>query len=253
MAATGAHWSRRAFSHDSARDLNAHGVAVARVRLRPLRRRSSIGADRRADARQACLYLWKKFGKRMMVQWALRRRTSSPPPWWRPDLEGARCRRAGRSRRPATAISSLLRSRRRSTLAVDQRRLQARRGRGAARLAAVLAAGARQDARRCGRWRASLREFLRQIQDRRRRLARSAALSTRYEAVAGLNHFNVICDPMLDENSAMIEAHGRAAAAKNTTLMQPLTVRPRGSGDPAFCKELDSRFRGNERRMAAVY
>ena len=38
-------------------------------------------------------------------------------------------------------------------------------------------------------------------QDHRRRLARKG-VETRYEAIPGMNHFNV-CDPMLDANSAM--------------------------------------------------
>ena len=65
-----------------ARGMNAHGVTVAVVGLRPL----PAGVDRRRSSsrcRHACLFLWKRFGQRIMVT-AIPPAGISPPAWWRP-------------------------------------------------------------------------------------------------------------------------------------------------------------------------
>ena len=151
-----------------ARGMNAHGVTVAVVRLRP-RPQVSIGADHRADAAAACLFLWKRFGKRMMVSghsagghlaacmvatdW--KKLDAGAPA----DLVPAGYAISGLYDLDAAAASR------------DQRRLQARRRRGAAHLAAVLAGRARARARRRGRRRGVVGVPAAE-QDHRRRLAR---------------------------------------------------------------------------------
>ena len=136
-----------------ARGMNAHGITVA-VSGYDLAPQVSIGADHRADA-AACLFLWKRVQQAHHGERPFRRRTSRRL-HGRDRLEGARRRRAGRSRAGRLCDLRAVRSRA-AAASRHQRRLQARRGRGAAHLAAVLAGGERPRARRRGRRRRNRR------------------------------------------------------------------------------------------------
>ena len=134
---------RRLLALARARKLQPDGARHERARrhrrglgLRPLRRRSRIGQIIE-QTQAACLYLWKRSAS---ASWsaAIRPAGISPPAWSRPT---------GRRSTPSApadlapagyAISGLFDLEPLLHLA-DQRRLQARRRRGAAHLAAVLA------------------------------------------------------------------------------------------------------------------
>jgi arylformamidase len=179
-----------------ARGMNAHGVAVA-VSGYDLAPQVSIGQIVE-QTRQACLYLWKKFGKRIMVSGhsagghlaACMVATD-----WKALDAGAPAdlAPAGYAISGLYDLAPLLHLATNADFKLDE--AEARR---ISPLFWPLVRGKVLDAVVGGD---ESPEFLRQSRivadDWRERGA-----ITRYEAVPGLNHFT-ICDPMLDDNSAM--------------------------------------------------
>ena len=155
------------FSH-MARGLNAHGIAVA-VAGYDLCPQVTIGADHRADA-HACLFLWQRFGQRLMVYGHSAgghlAACMVATDWKKLDPKApADLVPAGYAISGLFDLTPLLQL-------ADQRRLQARRRRGARasrRCSGRSPAGRVFDAVVGG---AESSEFLRQSQHRRRRLAR---------------------------------------------------------------------------------
>ena len=149
-----------------ARGMNAHGVTVA-VSGYDLAPQVSIGQIIE-QTQAACLYLWKQIQKAHHGERSLGRRASRRLHGC-DRLEGAR---PGRSRRSRAGRLCDFRAVRSCTAAASrhQRRLQARRSRGAADFAAVLAGGEGPRARRRGR---------------RRRVCRSSCGRARSSPMAG--------------------------------------------------------------------